>query len=55
MPYIADYLKKVFGVHSTRKYDFSSFTSTCFTASLPTSEQTVQEADLVLIITTQTK
>lgn len=52
MPYIEDYLKKVFGVHSERSVDLSSFTSACFTANVPSAERKVHDADLVMLVTT---
>lgn len=55
MPYIQTYLKSVFKAHSKRSYDMSSYTGVCYTATLPASEQKVQEADLVILVTTMTK
>ena len=52
MPYIEVYLKKVFGVHSERQVDLSSYTDTCISANVPTDDRKVHEADLVLLITT---
>lgn len=53
-PYIQNYIKKVFKVHSTRSYDFTGVTS-CITASLPASEQKVQTIDMMFLVTTQTQ